>query len=83
VAIYETCHWLESKGVQKTRAMNKGGSQRLGDVTVTMTHAVYSCGILDEGKIVYGGEDSGYVLRLPIAAPSISAAIPTCFQICT
>ena len=43
--------------------MNKGGSQKVGEVTVTMTHAVHSCGILDEGKIVYGGEAAGYVLR--------------------
>ena len=62
-AIFETCAWLESKGVQNTRPMNKGGSQKLGDVTVTMTHAVHSCGILDEGKIIYGGEAAGYVLR--------------------
>ena len=64
VAIYETCHWLESKAVDKVRPMNKGGSQKLGDVTITMTHAIHSCGILDEGKIVYGGEAAGYVLRL-------------------
>jgi hypothetical protein len=63
VAIYETAAWLESKGVKNTRAMNKGGSQKVGEVTVTMTHAVHSCGILDEGKIVYGGEAAGYVLR--------------------
>ena len=62
VAIFETCHWLESKGVEKTRAMNKGGSQKVGGVTVTMTHAVHSCGILDDGKIIYGGEAAGYVL---------------------
>jgi L-ascorbate metabolism protein UlaG (beta-lactamase superfamily) len=63
IGIFETCHWLESKGVQKTRPMNKGGSQRAGDVTITMTHAVHSCGILDDGKIIYGGEAAGYVLR--------------------
>ena len=63
VGIFETCSWLESKGVKNTRAMNKGGSQKVGDVTVTMTHAVHSCGILDEGKIIYGGEAAGYVLR--------------------
>jgi L-ascorbate metabolism protein UlaG (beta-lactamase superfamily) len=62
-AIYETCHWLESKGVENTRPMNKGGSQKLGDITLTMTHAVHSCGILDDGKIIYGGEAAGYVLR--------------------
>jgi len=63
VAIYETCQWLESNGVQNTSAMNKGGSQTVGPVTVTMTHAVHSCGILDAGKIIYGGEAAGYVLR--------------------
>jgi L-ascorbate metabolism protein UlaG (beta-lactamase superfamily) len=45
--------------------MNKGGSQKVGPVTVTMTHAVHSCGILDDGKIIYGGEAAGYVLALP------------------
>ncbi|HYW45179.1 MAG TPA: metal-dependent hydrolase [Bryobacteraceae bacterium] len=64
VAIYETCNWLESKGVKNTRPMNKGGSQKVGEVTFTMTHAVHSCGILDDGKIIYGGEAAGYVLRL-------------------
>jgi L-ascorbate metabolism protein UlaG (beta-lactamase superfamily) len=65
IAIYETCLWLNSKGVENTRPMNKGGSQKAGGVTVTMTHAVHSCGILDDGKIIYGGEASGYVLGLP------------------
>jgi L-ascorbate metabolism protein UlaG (beta-lactamase superfamily) len=65
VAIFETAHWLESKGVAKTRPMNKGGSQKVGDVTVTMTHAIHSCGILDDGKIIYGGEAAGYILHLP------------------
>jgi len=63
VAIYETAVWLESKGVKNTRGMNKGGSQQVGGVTFTMTHAVHSCGILDDGKIVYGGEAAGYVMR--------------------
>jgi L-ascorbate metabolism protein UlaG (beta-lactamase superfamily) len=65
VAIYETGHWLESKGVGNVSAMNKGGSQKVGPVTVTMTHAVHSCGILDDGKNLYGGEAAGYVLRMP------------------
>ncbi len=64
VAIYETCQWLESKGVQNTMPMNKGGTQQVGPVTVTMTHAVHSCGILDDGRIIYGGEAAGYVVRL-------------------
>src|SRR5579863_9312985 len=63
VAIYEICQWLEGKGVKNTQPMNKGGSQKVGQMTVTMTHAVHSCGILDDGKIIYGGEAAGYVLR--------------------
>jgi L-ascorbate metabolism protein UlaG (beta-lactamase superfamily) len=65
VAIYETCVWLGSKGVENARPMNKGGSQKVGEVTVTMVDAVHSCGIQDGDRIVYGGEASGYVLRLP------------------
>jgi L-ascorbate metabolism protein UlaG (beta-lactamase superfamily) len=65
VCIFETGEWLKSKGVENVSAMNKGGSQKVGPLKVTMTHAVHSCGILDEGKIIYGGEAAGYVLRLP------------------
>jgi len=65
VAIYETAHWLESKGVANTSSMNKGGSQMVCGVKVTMTHAIHSCGILDDGKIIYGGEAAGYILRFP------------------
>ena len=45
--------------------MNKGGSQKAGPITVTMTHAVHSCGLQDNGQIVYGGEAAGYVIELP------------------
>jgi L-ascorbate metabolism protein UlaG (beta-lactamase superfamily) len=63
VAIFETGQWLESKGVGNIRSMNKGGTQKIGSVAITMTHAVHSCGIQDGDQIVYGGEACGYVLR--------------------
>jgi L-ascorbate metabolism protein UlaG (beta-lactamase superfamily) len=62
VAIFETGHWLESKDVKNTIGMNKGGTVDLGFAKLTMTHAIHSCGILDDGKIIYGGEAAGYVL---------------------
>lgn len=62
VGIYELTHWLESKGAENTIGMNKGGTVDLGFVKLTMTHAIHSCGILDDGKIIYGGEAAGYVL---------------------
>ena len=65
VGIYELCAWLESKGVSNTNAMNKGGTQKVDEIEVTMVNAIHSCGILDGDHIVYGGEACGYVLRLP------------------
>ena len=65
VAIYEIGQWLMGKGVENVSPMNKGGTQQVGSLGVTMTHAVHSCGILDDGKIIYGGEAAGYVLTLP------------------
>jgi L-ascorbate metabolism protein UlaG (beta-lactamase superfamily) len=63
VGIFELCHWMESKAVKRCSAMNKGGSQQVEDVRVTMVHAVHSCGIMDGDQIVYGGEACGYVLQ--------------------
>jgi L-ascorbate metabolism protein UlaG (beta-lactamase superfamily) len=65
VANYEICEWLGSKGVENLNGMNKGGSQQVGPVKVTMTQALHSSGIKDGDRIVYGGEAGGYVLRFP------------------
>ncbi len=65
VAIYETAHWLEKKGAKNVIGMNKGGTVTVGPVSVTMTTAVHSCGILDGEDIIYGGEAAGYIVRLP------------------
>ncbi len=63
VCIPETANWLGSKGVENLAEMNKGGTQKVGDLEVTMVHADHSCGILDHGKIIYGGDPCGYVIR--------------------
>ncbi len=65
IANFEICTWLESKGVENTSAMNKGGTQQAGALRVTMTDAKHSSGILDDGRFVYGGEPAGYVLHFP------------------
>lgn len=63
VGIWELCQWLGSKGVENLVDMNKGGTTEVADVQVTMVGAEHSCGILDDGKIIYGGEPCGFVLR--------------------
>jgi L-ascorbate metabolism protein UlaG (beta-lactamase superfamily) len=65
VGIYELCAWLESKGVSGTNSMNKGGTQKVGEIEVTMVNALHSCGIKDGDQIIYGGEACGYIIRLP------------------
>ena len=63
VCIPETANWLASKGVENLAEMNKGGTQKVNDLEVTMVHANHSCGILDDGRIIYGGDPCGYVIR--------------------
>ena len=64
VGCFEVCHWLESKGVENTSAMNLGGSQEVLGMKVTMVRADHSCGISDGDQILYGGTASGYVVRM-------------------
>ncbi len=61
--IFELCTWMQSKGVKQIAPMNKGGTQTVGDIRITMVHAVHSCGIQDGDQIVYGGEACGYVVE--------------------
>jgi L-ascorbate metabolism protein UlaG (beta-lactamase superfamily) len=63
VGIPELCGWLRKKGVKETSEMNKGGTQQVEDIKVSMVHADHSCGILDGDTLVYGGEAVGYVIE--------------------
>jgi L-ascorbate metabolism protein UlaG (beta-lactamase superfamily) len=65
VAIYETAVWLASKDIQNTMPMGKGGTQKVGDIEVTMVHAIHSNSIEENGKFLYAGEPAGYIIRLP------------------
>ncbi len=66
VAIFEACLWIESKGFEKeTRPMSKGGTQKVGEFEVTMTHAFHSSSIDDNGVRIYAGEPAGFVIRMP------------------
>src|SRR6202007_2046275 len=66
VAIFETCLWIESKGfVDETCPMGKGGSQKVGEFEVTMTHAFHSNSIDENGVRHYGGEPAGYGIPMP------------------
>lgn len=63
VGIPELLKWMEKKGVKNASPMNKGGTQVVGDIKVTMVHADHSCGITDGDEIIYGGEACGFVIE--------------------
>jgi L-ascorbate metabolism protein UlaG (beta-lactamase superfamily) len=63
VGIPELCRWLGTKGVAQLAEMNKGGTQSVGGIKVTMVHADHSCGIRDGDQMVYGGEACGFVIE--------------------
>jgi L-ascorbate metabolism protein UlaG (beta-lactamase superfamily) len=65
IGIFELCLYLESKGVENTNPMNKGGTQTFDGIRYTMVHADHSCGIKDGDQIIYGGEAVGYVVTFP------------------
>jgi L-ascorbate metabolism protein UlaG (beta-lactamase superfamily) len=66
VSTFETYLWLESKGTgAQGMPGNKGGSQKVGDFEITMTHAFHSNSIEDNGQRIYGGEAGGYIVRMP------------------
>ena len=65
VGIPELARWLGKKGARQIAEMNKGGTQTVGDIRVTMVHADHSCGIQDDDQMIYGGEAVGYVIEFP------------------
>ena len=64
-AILETCVWLQSKGVANLHPMGKGGTQKVGEIEVTMVDAHHSNSIQDGDKLINGGEPAGLIVRLP------------------
>jgi L-ascorbate metabolism protein UlaG (beta-lactamase superfamily) len=66
VAIAETAMWLGTKGFgDQVKPMGKGGTLRVGNFEVTLTHAFHSNSIDDNGKILYGGEPASFIVRMP------------------
>lgn len=64
VGIFELCDWLGRKGIQNVAPMNKGGSQDVAGLRVTMTDARHSSGYFENGQMVYMGEPAGFLVRL-------------------
>jgi L-ascorbate metabolism protein UlaG (beta-lactamase superfamily) len=63
IANYEICLWLEAKGIRNTAPMGHGGTQTIGGIAITMVNAVHGSSALEDGRLIYLGHPSGYVIR--------------------
>jgi L-ascorbate metabolism protein UlaG (beta-lactamase superfamily) len=65
ITIAELGTWLSSKGISGDSiiAGNKGGTLEVDGIKVTLVHAEHSCGITENGQILYGGEPCGLVIE--------------------
>lgn len=63
VAPYELSVWLQQKGLQKITGMNPGGTLEMLGLSMTMVPAVHSSSVVEDGRVVYLGLATGYVVR--------------------
>ena len=64
VAPYELSVWLQSKGLQNVTGMNPGGTLDALGLSITMVPAIHSSSIEEDGRTLYMGLATGYVIRL-------------------
>jgi L-ascorbate metabolism protein UlaG (beta-lactamase superfamily) len=65
VCNHEISVWLGSKGLdgEKIVGGNQGGTIEAEGIKVTLVHAEHSCGITEDGHLIYGGEACGFVIE--------------------
>jgi L-ascorbate metabolism protein UlaG (beta-lactamase superfamily) len=64
VAVFELALWLQRKGLQHVIDMGIGGTVPVAGLEVTMTPAVHTSSIVENGNTAYLGEPAGFVVRL-------------------
>jgi L-ascorbate metabolism protein UlaG (beta-lactamase superfamily) len=62
VAPYELSVWLEGKGLKNVTGMNPGGTLNALGLSVTMVPACHSSSVEEEGRPIYLGVATGYVI---------------------
>jgi L-ascorbate metabolism protein UlaG (beta-lactamase superfamily) len=62
VANFEVCNWIASQGVEKYSPGNHGGRISLDEFDVVFTNAHHSSSMIFDGKPLYLGHPSGFVI---------------------
>jgi L-ascorbate metabolism protein UlaG (beta-lactamase superfamily) len=67
LAVEEVAQALKQAGAPRAPQANVGGTVPLGGISVSLTQAVHTSGLLDResGFVGYGGDPVGFVLHLP------------------
>jgi L-ascorbate metabolism protein UlaG (beta-lactamase superfamily) len=63
VAPYEVSVWLQQKGLKSVTGMNPGGTLIMHGLSITMVPAMHSSSIEEDGRIIYLGVATGYVVK--------------------
>jgi len=63
VAPYELAVWLQRKGLQNVTGMNPGGTVSVLGLSVTMVPAHHSSSVVEDGRTMYAGLATGYVVK--------------------
>ncbi|HEX4567858.1 MAG TPA: metal-dependent hydrolase [Vicinamibacterales bacterium] len=64
LAMFELANWFSAKGVKDVVGMGIGGTATVKDLRISMTEAVHSSSIDDNGNFLYAGLATGFVVRM-------------------
>jgi L-ascorbate metabolism protein UlaG (beta-lactamase superfamily) len=64
VAVFELANWFQGKGLKDVIGMGVGGTIEVKGLKISMTPAVHTSSIEEEGKVHYVGLATGFVVRM-------------------
>jgi L-ascorbate metabolism protein UlaG (beta-lactamase superfamily) len=64
VAVFELANYFRSKGLKDVVDMGVGGTVEVKGLKISMTPAVHTSSIEEDGKVLYVGTATGFVIRL-------------------
>jgi L-ascorbate metabolism protein UlaG (beta-lactamase superfamily) len=64
VAVYELANWFQGKGLKDVIGMGIGGTVDVKGLKISMTSAVHTSSIEEDGKVHYVGLAAGFVVRM-------------------
>src|SRR4030095_16412907 len=64
VAVYELANWFQGKGLKEVIGMGVGGTVEVKGLKISMTPAVHTSSIEEDGRVHYVGLAAGFVVRM-------------------